>query len=72
MDVRPDGITPRVMKELSEPVASILTIIFRSRMKAEKSQTTGNVPTSHLSIRRALNMMQVTTGLSPSRVYQAN
>ena len=25
----PDGITPQVMKELSEPIASILTIIFK-------------------------------------------
>ena len=34
----PDGITPRVMKELSEPVASILTIIFK------KSYESGEIP----------------------------
>ena len=68
----PDGITPRVMKELSEPVASILTIIFKKSYESGEIQTTGNVPTSHLSTRKAPNMIQVTTGLSPSRAYQAN
>ena len=34
----PDGITPRVMKELSKPVSSILTTIYR------KSYETGQIP----------------------------
>ena len=34
----PDGITPRVMKELLEPVASILTTIF------VESKESGEIP----------------------------
>ena len=65
----PDGITPRVMKELLEPAASILTTIFVT------SYENGEIPDDWKNanitpLRKAANMILATTGPSPLRVYR--
>ena len=55
----PDGISSRVLKELSSVIAPIL-ISSTNHMKVEKFRRCGNKPMSYQSLQKAPNTIQVT------------
>ena len=63
----PDGISPKVLKELAEDIAPMLSLIFK------KSYNTAEVPTDWLmlllSTKWATKMRLVTTGQYRSHVF---